>query len=190
MGMSFNAYIHAQIYYEVSPRIRYISDEGYCVFAYDEYRQRPGASRSGTQVDVLIMEKITGECSSELWVVEAKDFRQLTAEPRATNTTGLPQTLKRKFEDSHAWLQSQECPEIIREQYNKTAARHFCTHIELPLKSEADKVSPRLYNILVSVFRGLSESRMRFITPDHSPLVLLNSKIINADERLPWRCQA
>lgn len=36
--MSFNAYIHTQIYYEVSPRIRYISDEGYCVFAYDEYR--------------------------------------------------------------------------------------------------------------------------------------------------------
>lgn len=189
MDMSFKSYIHIQTPYQVSENISYTANTGYCVFAYDAYRQRTGIARQGAQVDVLIMPEFEREASSHIWIVEVKDFRKLSKPPNPKNLEELHVSLERKFEDSHHWMISLECPEMLRQLYNQAEKWNFCVHVELPSKKEADKKSPDLYPTFISVLRGLIENQFRFPTPNNSPLVILNIKSINNKFVFPWTCQ-
>lgn len=186
MDTSYRAYLFYQTECKVSDNISYTTEPGYCAFAYDDYHQNAGIIRMGSQIDTMVLpESATSPCS-DVWLVEVKDFRVITKPPRVANSSGLHITLQRKFADSHTWLLSQNSPREIRELYQGAQNVHFCAHIELPDKNNAPT---EIFQLLISVYRGLVERRMSITTPNNTALQIMNAELINKNPQWPWNCQ-
>ena len=179
-------YAHIQVPFKVSPGIIYVSSAGYLIFGYDNYCQENTKNGPDKKIDVIVMPEPSTTSKADVWVIEAKDYRNITKRPNPSNAENLQQTLERKFADSHIRISSGGCPACVCDTYMSADNIHFCAHIEPPGKENTE---PHIYGLLVSVIAHLMANCSSVSTPNGSPLQVFNTKGINADSRLPWVCQ-
>lgn len=185
MDTTCDQYSYAQEPCKVSPGIIYTSSNGYFVFAYDEYCMTNHSTEHDKRIDVIVLPEASTQTAEDVWVIEAKDFRVMTRQPRPGNAQDLHLTLARKFADSHARLISGKCDQNVCQRYAMAENIHFCAHIEPP---QQISVPPPVYRLLTSVILNLTMHPSLVPTPNGSTMEVFHMRKINEANHLPWQC--
>lgn len=133
-------------------------------------------------VDVVAIE--VGANPDPVWLIEAKDFRTIRGTPKESNTTGLPQSVLQKVDDTREGLRDAAINAIdpTERQYAQRASASQNTKIVLhlePYQGPATKLLPR--NPAAGVLQKLKQL-VKHIDPDPRVLNIANTRKAG----VPW----
>ena len=151
---------------------------------YDEsdYYLRVLQQRGRKAVDVVAIE--VGADPDPVWLIEAKDFRNIRGEPKKSNTTGLANSVFQKVNDTREGLRdaASNATDPTERQHAQRAITPTHTKIVLhlePHQGPASKLFPR--NLAAGVLQKLKQL-VKHIDPEPKVLNIANTR----KAAVPW----
>lgn len=157
-----------------------------CYDKWHFHEKRSKASNKGLDIVAITHE---ADRPQTTWLIEVKDFRTISKEPKHRNVAGLPETTEKKILDSLEGLRlaQHQATEPAEKAHAKAAMRAKTKRIVLHLEPygghEEEKTKLFPVNFAASVLQKLLQSRqLRAIDP--KPLVL--NMATTPRSEVPW----